>query len=44
MREISLAIWNRAMRYQKLLLFLDEIIENVSEEELQQYRKSVYYL
>ena len=29
---------------EKLLSFLDEIIENVSEEELQQYRKSVYHL
>ncbi len=28
----------------KLLSFLDEIIKNVSEEELQQYRKSVYHL
>ena len=28
----------------KLLSFLDKIIENVSEEELQQYRKSVYHL
>lgn len=28
----------------KLLSFLDEIIENVSEEELQKYRKSVYHL
>lgn len=28
----------------KLLLFLDEIIENVSEEELQRYRKSVHHL
>lgn len=28
----------------KLLSFLDEIIENVSEEELQRYRKSVYHL
>lgn len=29
---------------QKLLAFLDGIIENVSEEELQRYRKSVYHL
>ena len=29
---------------EKLLAFLDEIIGNVSEEELQQYRKSVYHL
>ena len=28
----------------KLLSFLDKIIENVSEEELQRYRKSVYHL
>ena len=28
----------------KLLAFLDEIIENVSEEELQRYRKSVHHL
>ncbi len=28
----------------KLLSFLDEIIENVSEAELQQYRKSVHHL
>lgn len=28
----------------KLLSILDEIIENVSEEKLQQYRKSVYHL
>lgn len=28
----------------KLLSFLDEIIENVSEEKLQRYRKSVYHL
>lgn len=28
----------------KLLSFLDEIIENVSEEELQRYRKSVHHL
>jgi hypothetical protein len=28
----------------KLLVFLDEIIANVSEEELQRYRKSVYHL
>lgn len=28
----------------KLLSFLDEIIENISEEELQQYRKSVHHL
>lgn len=28
----------------KLLSFLDEIIGNVSEEELQQYRKSVHHL
>ena len=28
----------------KLLSFLDEIICNVSEEELQQYRKSVHHL
>ena len=29
---------------EKLLSFLDEIIGNVSEEELQRYRKSVYHL
>ena len=29
---------------EKLLVFLDEIIGNVSEEELQRYRKSVYHL
>ncbi len=28
----------------KLLAFLDEIIGNVSEEELQRYRKSVHHL
>jgi len=28
----------------KLLSLLDEIIENVSEEELQRYRKSVHHL
>ena len=28
----------------KLLVFLDEIIGNVSEEELQRYRKSVHHL
>lgn len=28
----------------KLLAFLDEIIENASEKELQQYRKSVHHL
>lgn len=28
----------------KLLAFLDEIIENASEDELQQYRKSVHHL
>lgn len=29
---------------EKLLAFLDEIIGNVSEEELQRYRKSVHHL
>ena len=28
----------------KLLSFLDEIIDNVSEEELRRYRKSVHHL